>query len=99
LYTVQDEIGDILGDKNKIRMIMALYDKGAMKKTDLYEYASRNSLNPRKLDEMEKANLISQNYDRFQNNMTTVSLTDLGRDVARKLRDIEGLMSGELAVE
>lgn len=29
--------------------------------------------------------------------MTTVSLTDLGREVARRLKEIEGLMSGNIS--
>lgn len=90
-------LGDIFGDKNKIDMVLALLSKGSLKKTDLYSYTTYNNLNPRKLDELEQDGIVTQTVDRFQNNMTTVALTDLGREVARKLQEIEGLMSGETA--
>lgn len=91
------EIGSIIGDRNKIDMIIALFSKGSMKKTDLYAFTTNNNLNSRKLDELEKDGIVIQTLDRFRNNMTTVSLTDLGREVARRLKEIEGLMSGNIS--
>lgn len=91
------EIGSIIGDRNKIDMIIALFSKGSMKKTDLYAFTTNNNLNSRKLDELEKDGIVTQTLDRFRNNMTTVSLTDLGREVARRLKEIEGLMSGNIS--
>ena len=92
---MESDIETIIGDKNKIRMILALYRKGPMKKTALYEYASNNSNNARKIDDLADSYIVSLDYNRFDNNSTIVRLTPLGDQVARKLQDIEALMSGE----
>jgi len=86
----------LLESAKKMAYLLELYEKGPMKKTDVYIAVNDKSNNSAKLDELEKEGLISMSRDPFDNNKTTVSLTDLGRDVARKLKDIEGLMSGEL---
>ena len=49
---------------------------------------------PGGLDAMEAAGLIVQTCYRGSN-VRVLSLTDLGRDVARRLRDIESVMSPE----
>ncbi|MDD4222780.1 MAG: hypothetical protein PHF83_06595 [Candidatus Methanomethylophilus sp.] len=76
-------------------MILALYRKGELKKTELYSFVTKNSLNPRKLSELENAGLISLKYSRFDNNTTVAKLTDLGQAVAVKLISIENLINGK----
>lgn len=93
---MEGDLGSYLGDKIKINMILAL-QSGPLKKTELYSKAGRSNINSRKLDELEKDGIVTQTLDRFRNNMTTVSLTDLGREVARRLKEIEGLMSGNIS--
>lgn len=78
-------------------MILALYDFGPMKKTDLYSRVKSGNLNARKLDELEMSGIVSMTTDRFQNNITIVELTEVGRAIAAKLADIKHIMSGEVA--
>jgi len=87
---------DKIVDNNKIRMIFVLYEFGSMKKTDLYAQVKSGNLNARKLDELEQVGVVTMTTDRFQNNLTIVELTDLGRAIARKLTDINLIMSGEI---
>ncbi|MFA7034242.1 MAG: hypothetical protein WC166_06275 [Bacteroidales bacterium] len=93
LHFVNGDVGEIIGDKTKIRMILALYRKGELKKTELYSFVTKNSLNPRKLSELESAGLISLKYNRFDNNTTVAKLTDLGQTVAVELTAIENLIN------
>lgn len=93
LHFVNGDVGEIIGDKTKIRMILALYRKGELKKTELYSFVTKNSLNPRKLSELESAGLISLKYNRFNNNTTVAKLTYLGQAVAVKLIAIENLIN------
>lgn len=98
LCFVECDIGDILGDKNKIRMLVILMEKGPLKKTELYHFCSNNALNARKLDELSSVGLVILDVDRFQNNQTTVSLTSMGISVAKKLVAIRDIISGEVPV-
>lgn len=66
-----------------------------MKKTDLYLQIPRSNLNAQKLDDLAKVGLVVLVKDRFDNNKTSVELTDLGRSIAKKLQDIEDLMEGK----
>ena len=94
---MKTRIGDIIGDRNKMDMIIGLYHAGPLKKTAVYAFTTNNNLNARKLDELEENRLIVMSRDPFDNNKTTVTLTLEGRAVARKLLEIEGILSGELA--
>lgn len=94
---METDLGSSLGDKIKINMILALYSSGALKKTELYIRAGRSNINARKLDELEEAGIVTMTTDRFQNNLTIVELTDLGRAIAQKLTDINFIMSGEIS--
>ena len=93
---METDLVNTLGDKIKINMILALYSFGALKKTELYIRAGRSNINARKLDELEQVGVVTMTTDRFQNNLTIVELTDLGRAIARKLTDINLIMSGEI---
>lgn len=99
MHFVKCDIGDILGDKNKIRMLVILLEKGPLKKTVLYNYCTNNALNARKLDELSAIGLVSLAVDRFQNNQTIVSLTPMGVSVAKKLIDIVDIISGTYSGE
>lgn len=92
------DVASILGDKIKIRMLVALLKSGPMLKTVLYDNSGHNALNARKLVELEDAGIISMEVNRFQNNQTTVSLTPIGISVAKKLVEIDHIISGEVPV-
>lgn len=89
-------IADVLGDSNKIRMLMALRTHGSLKKTELYRYCSNNSNNSRKLDDLCDWGLVHLAHDRFRNNQTTITLTGKGRDVADLLASANDRMEGVL---
>ena len=79
-----------------IRTILFLDEFGDCTKSQLYGFVFRTSSMPRGgLDAMDAAGLIVQTGYRGSN-VRVLSLTDLGRDVARRLRDIESVMSPEL---
>ncbi len=78
-------------------ILLALHENGPMKKTDVYVAVNDRSNNAVKLDELEEDGLITMSRDPFDNNKTTVALTLEGRAVARKLLEIEDILSGELA--
>lgn len=99
MNTDLNDIGDIIGDKTKIRMILALYRNGEMKKTKLYSFVSKNSLNPRKLEELESAELVVLKHDRFDNNSTTVNLTIKGQAAALILLKLDDLLLGTIDPE
>ncbi len=94
---MESDLGSCLGDKIKINMILALHSSGPLKKTELYSKAGRSNINARKLDELEMSGIVSMTTDRFQNNITIVELTEVGRAIAAKLADIKHIMSGEVA--
>ncbi len=93
---MKQEIGLIIGDRNKIDMILGLFQSGSSKKTDVYAFTTNNNLNARKLDELERVGIIAMVHDRFDNNRTIVDLTSEGRAIASKLIEIEGILSGEI---
>lgn len=92
---MKTKIGEILGDRNKMDMIIGLFHVGPQKKTDVYAFTTNNNLNARKLDELERDGLISMLRDSFNYNMTTVALTVDGSKVVKKLLEIECVLSGE----
>lgn len=83
-----------MDDKNKIGMLIALYEKGSMKKTDLYSEIPASNLNSQKLDDLHHRELVSFDVKRFENNTTVVELTYLGRAVAIKLIEARNLLDG-----
>ena len=84
---------EVLEDKHKITMLLFLLENAPCKKTDIYEGRPNSNLKE-KLDELAEASLIIFEQKKFENNITTVELTKLGRDVAKKLMDIENLLNG-----
>ena len=90
---------DLLGDMNKIRLILVLEREGTLKKTDLYSRIRANNANARKLEELEREGIVEMTTDVFAKNMTNISLTPEGHAVAKKLLDIENILSGEEPLE
>ncbi|HKM13680.1 MAG TPA: hypothetical protein VJY42_02000 [Candidatus Methanomethylophilaceae archaeon] len=91
------EISRIIGDRNKIDMILGLYHTGPSNKTVVYSFTTNNNLNARKLDELENDGIILMTQNKFDNNKTVVELTTLGTKVVTKLIEIEGIISGKIA--
>lgn len=96
---MDSKISQNIGDKNKIDMILGLYHAGPSNKSVVYSYTKQSNLNPRKLDELESCGIINMTVNRFENNKTTVELTELGMRVARKLIEIDGIISGEIYID
>lgn len=88
LLHIVESLVEVFGDKNKIMMMILLYSKGSLKKTDLYAGVKKSSFNARKLNDLEKVKLIKMTTDRFQNNITMVELTPSGSEVAKRLVQI-----------
>lgn len=84
-----------LEDRHKITILIYLYKEGRKKKKEIYEVIPSNSRRAEKLNELEEQGLILQDKRKFENNVTYVELTELGKLVARKLYEIEMFMSGE----
>ena len=83
---------NILGEPYVLKTLLYLFDNGSSKKTDLYENVSRNLATRHRLDAMSEAGLIDVN--RMGNvTLTIVSLTDTGRAVVEKFREIEAIMA------
>ncbi len=76
-------------------MILALYKKGPMKKTELYAEIPSSNLNSQKLNDLANVGLVTLNSNRFDNNSTVVELTKLGSTVAINLIAVENLMTGK----
>lgn len=79
----------------KLTILIYLYKEGRKKKKEIYEVIPSNSRRAEKLNELEEQGLILQDKRKFENNVTYVELTELGKLVARKLYEIEMFMSGE----
>ena len=84
----------ILEDKHKITMVLILFNSGKMLKSQLYDQLpTKNSNGGKKLDDLMGIGIVV--FDRRnKNNATYVELTDLGRNVAKKLTEIDYLMQG-----
>jgi len=78
-------------------MILALYKKGPMKKTELYAEIPSSNLNSQKLNDLANVGLVTLNSNRFDNNSTVVELTKLGSTVAINLITVENLMIGKVS--
>ena len=78
-----------LENRHNITILLFLADNEPSIKTDIYSAISTNPRMPEKLNELDRAGLIIQKTDRFENNRTTVTLTDKGRLVAHFLKEIE----------
>ena len=81
----------VLCDTHAIPILMHLSDNGPCSRTEIYRTVGRNANMPKKLIMLEDAGLIRMDV---VGNAGLLSLTDTGRKVARKLRDIESLLSG-----
>ena len=88
------QLVSILEDKHKITMILILFNKGKMLKSQLYDQLpTKNSNGGKKLDDLMDIGIVV--FDRRnKNNATYVELTGLGRNVAKKLMEIDDLIQG-----
>lgn len=66
-----------------------------IKKTDIYTEISKNNRIPDKLDELEELGLIVQTNFKFENNKTTLKLTEEGKKIAELLLSIEQVLNNE----
>lgn len=82
-----------LEEAHKISMLIYLYKNGRSKKTDIYSCLPQNANLAKKLSELEDKGLVVLDPRRFENNTTYVELTARGREVARKLVEIEEILS------
>ncbi len=78
----------IFEEKHVIPILFYIYREGPSKKSDIYGSVSTNPRMPLKLDMMERAGLITQSIDTINNNTTTVSLTEKGEIIVKKLSGI-----------
>ncbi len=86
-----------LEDRHKITILIYMFqnqDK-EIKKTDIYTEISKNNRIPDKLDELEELGLIVQTNFKFENNKTTLKLTEEGKKIAELLLSIEQVLNNE----
>jgi len=81
--------------KNAFSVLLYLYKSGKVQKTGIYENVSYTSTMPTKLKYLEERGYITMASNKFENNTIHVELTDLGRSIAKKLREIELLISSD----
>lgn len=85
--------------RNVFSVLAYLYKVGRCKKTDFYNNVSRTNTMASKLDYLELNGLIKLDYRRFENNTTYVELTPVGKSVAKKLLDVQDILSGEMIID
>jgi len=81
-----------LEERHSHAILLSLLDQDCQRKTDLLQKISRSSSMNHRLDELEKADLVTIRRDTFDYNTKWVSLTQRGRDVAILLRYISSIM-------
>ena len=86
-------------DRHKISILIFLYMNGGSMKSKIYENISTNPRMADKIDELTKMDLLAIDHRRFEKNTTFISLTPKGIVVAKKLYEIELLISGETDTE
>lgn len=78
-----------IADSHKIAMLICLYENGQMKKSEVYKCIPPNNRRAQKLDELQESGLIVMDNKKFEMNTTYVQLTDLGKEIAKMLIDVE----------
>lgn len=83
---------EILEERHMIAILLHLRGSGECTKTELYGAVSSNPRMPEKLDILEDAGLIVQASNEGSR-AVRLGLTDLGRDVAARLAEIDVMLS------
>ena len=79
----------VLCDAHTIPMLMFLRENGPSRKTDIYSAVGRSASMPQKIDRMVSAGLAEVSVVGISE---IIGLTELGRSVAGRLREIDRLM-------
>ena len=79
----------LLCDAHTIPMLMFLRENGPSRKTDIYAAVGRSASMPQKIDRMVSAGLAEVSNVGISE---IVGLTELGKSVASRLREIDRLM-------
>ena len=79
-----------LDSKHMMSLILYIHESGPCRRTEIYQYISRNGNMPQKIDAMIERNILTEkpNY-----NGSILELTESGHMIAEHLRGIEDLMS------
>lgn len=83
----------VLEERHMVSVILFLKDNDGCMKTELYSSVSNNPRMPAKLDSLESAGLIRQEQSP-ESRAVRIHLTDLGREVASLLSELDSVMSG-----
>ena len=73
---------DSLDQRHLMSIILFLHENGPSGKMEIYDAVSRNASMPKRLGALMELNILDSDGDLF-------SLTEIGRDIAAKLSDIE----------
>lgn len=82
-------------DKHQQAMLKHLYKNGRMKKSEVYKVLNSGGAGNRKLDEMEQLGFVAYDVRRYENNTTFVELTESGREIAKRLVEIDEISEGK----
>ena len=78
-----------LDSKHMMSTILHIHERGPCKRTEIYQYISRNGNMPQKIDAMIERNILTEkpNY-----NGSILELTESGHMIAEHLQGIESLI-------
>ena len=82
----------VLEERHVLSILIYLSQNDGCRKSDLYRDISRNPRMPDKLDILERSGLIEQ-IPIGDHNSVRITLTDVGRNVADALADVERMLS------
>ena len=77
-----DRMIDSLDQRHLMSIILFLHENGPSGKMEIYDAVSRNASMPKRLGALMELRILDSDGDLF-------SLTDVGKDIAAKLSDIE----------
>ena len=78
-----------LDSKHMMSVILYIHEGGPCRRTDIYQYISRNSNMPQKINSMIERNIL---VERSTRNGSLLELTASGHIIAEYLRGIESLI-------
>ena len=78
-----------LDSKHMMSLILFIHESGPCRRTEIYQYVSRNGNMPQKIDAMIERNILTEkpNY-----NGSILELTESGHMIAEHLQGIESLI-------
>ena len=85
-----------ISEKYAVDALKFIYDKGAIKKTDLLEIITSSWTLDKLIPKLEKDGLITIKTSEIGRKTYTISLTDKGRIAAEQLKMMDQAASGEL---